>query len=132
MRPRHPATWRVTIAARGSSMPATSMILDALRRPLLHKAKHVTRDAAHLDFLGTFGDAVAPVVTINVFKRLVTRVSQSAVHLHGTVGRLATQSVGPVVAHRDLIGDREVAVLIHAPCRLMHERTQHLALSLQF
>src|SRR5690349_22705766 len=96
---------RSRTVASCASKPAKSMILDALRRPLLHKAKHVSGDAPHLDFLAALGNAVAPVVTIDMFKRLVARVAQAAMHLHGPVRRLAAQAIGPVVAHRDLVGD---------------------------
>src|SRR4029077_4143247 len=103
MRPRHPAMRRSSTAASGSSMPAKSIILDALRRPLLHKTEHVTGDAAHLDFLGTLGNAVAAVVPRDMCERLVARIAHSAVHLHGPVRRLAAQAIGPVVAHRDFV-----------------------------
>src|SRR5262245_60105534 len=131
MRPRHPAMRLPKTAPSWLSMPVNSMAFHALRRALLHEAKHVAGNAAHLNFLGTFGDAIAPVVTIDVFERLVARISQAAMHLHGAVGRLATQPVGPVVAHRNLVRYREIAVSVHAPRGLVYERTQHLTLGLQ-
>src|ERR1043165_6559278 len=76
----------------------------ALGRLLLHEAEQVARDSAHLDLLAAFGDAVAAVVAGDVLERHVPRVAETAVHLHGAVGCLATQPVGPVVTHRHLVG----------------------------
>src|SRR5262249_20075976 len=81
--------------------PATSarLLLDhALWRALLHEAEHVAGDAAHLDLLGALGDPVAAVVAVDVLEGLVTRVAEAAVHLHRAVGRLAAETVRPVVA----------------------------------
>ena len=105
--------------------------VDALRGLLLHEAEHVAGDAAHLDLLGALGDPVAAVVAVDVLERLVPRVAEPAVHLHRPVGRLAAQPVGPVVAHRHLVGLRERAVGVHQPRRLVDQRAQHLALRLQ-
>ncbi len=72
---------------------------DALWGLLIHVAKHVSGNPPHLDFLCAFGDSVAAVVTIDVFKRFVAAVANATVYLHGTIGRFATQTVGPVVTH---------------------------------
>ena len=114
----------------GGHRPA-SVFRDALGRLLVHEAEHVAGDAAHLDLLGAFGDAVAAVVAVDVLERLVPRVAEAAVHLHGPVGGLAAQPVGPVVAHADLVALAERAVRVHRPRRLVDQRAQHLALRLQ-
>src|SRR5262245_18463064 len=120
------------MAASWSSIPAKSIVLHhALWRALFHEAKHIAGDAAHLDLLGAFGDAIAAVVAVNVFERLVARISQSTVHLHGPIGGYGAQSIGPIVAHRDLVRDRELAENVHAPRGLVYQRAQHLALGLQ-
>ena len=51
--------------------------------------------------------------------------------LHGPVRRLAAQPVGPVVAHRDPVRDRERPVGVHLPRGLLHQRPEHLALRLE-
>src|SRR5689334_16558481 len=104
---------------------------DSLGGLLLHESEHVTRDAPHLDFLTALSDPVSPVMTIDVFEGHVPGISESAVHLHGAVGRVATQPVRDVVAHRDLVGDRERTVLVHRPRRLVNQRAEHFALRLQ-
>src|SRR5688500_17130083 len=73
---------------------------SVLARP--HVAEQVACHLAHLDLLRSLGDAVAAVVAVDVLERLVARITQAAVHLHGAVGRLADQPVRPVVAHRHL------------------------------
>ena len=69
--------------------------------------EHEAGDPPHLDLLRALGDAIAAVVAIDVLERGVPGVAQSAVHLHGPVGRLAAEAVRPVVAHRDLVRDGE-------------------------
>src|SRR6267142_1089099 len=68
--------------SRGRHMgcPTPSM----LSRP--HIAEQESRDLALLDFLAAFGDAVAAVMAVDVFERLVTRVTHAAMHLHGAIG----------------------------------------------
>src|SRR3954452_14308049 len=84
---------------------------DALRGLLLHEPEQVAGDAAHLDLLAALRDPVAAMMAVDVLERHVPRVTEPAVHLHGAVGGLAAQPVRPVVAHRDLVGHRERAVL---------------------
>ena len=66
---------------------------------LLYIAEHMATDFAHLDFLRAFGDAVPSMVAIDVLKGLVARVTNAAVCLHGLIGGVANQAVGPVVTH---------------------------------
>src|SRR3977135_1486746 len=75
-----------------------------LARP--HIAEQEACDLALLDFLAAFGDAVAAVMAVDVFERLVARVAHAAMHLHGAVGGLAAQAGRPKIAHRNLIGGR--------------------------
>src|SRR5258707_11936524 len=74
--------------------------------PRPHIAEQESGDLALLDFLAAFGDAVAAVVAVDVFERLVARVAHAAMDLHGAVGGLAAQPVRPKIAHRDLVGER--------------------------
>src|SRR5262245_26201217 len=105
-RPRKPGMRRSSTrpsAASNSPTPRVLFFLDTLRRALLHEAEQVARDAAHLDLLGALGDAIAPVMPVDVLERPVARVAEPPVHLHRAVGRVAAESIRPVVAHRDLV-----------------------------
>jgi hypothetical protein len=44
---------------------------NALRCLLVHESEHVASNAPHLDLLGTFGDAIAAVMPVDVLERLV-------------------------------------------------------------
>src|SRR5207253_624497 len=90
--------------------PGASTLLDALRRLLLHEAEEVAGHSSHLDLLAAFGDPVATVVAVDVLEGHVARVTEAAVNLHGSVGGLAAQPVGPEVAHGDLVRLGEGAV----------------------
>src|SRR6185369_304846 len=57
--------------------------------PLLHDAEQVAGDLADLDLLGALGDAIAPVVAIDVLERIVPRVTDAAVDLDRAVGGVA-------------------------------------------
>src|SRR5216684_4926921 len=74
--------------------------------PRAHIAEQKSRDLALLYFLAAFGDAVTAVMAIDVLERLVARIAHAAMHLHGAVGGLAAQPVRPVIAHRNLVGER--------------------------
>ena len=50
-----------------------------------HIAEQKPRDLPLLDFLAAFGDAVAAVMAVDVFERLVARVAHATVDLHGAV-----------------------------------------------
>ena len=86
--------------------------LAELEQPLRHPAD--------LDLLGALGDPVAAVVSVDVLERLVTAVSEAAEDLHGPVGGVADQPVGPVVGHRHLVGDLHVVVAVQMPGRVVH------------
>ena len=107
------------------------LLRNALGGALAHEAEHVSGDPPHLDLFRPLGDPVAPVVAIDMLERLVAGIAEPAMHLHRPVGRLAAQPVRPVVAHRNLVRDRERAHRIHLPRRLVDQRAQHLALRLQ-
>src|SRR5207245_2858714 len=74
--------------------------------PCPHIAEQESGDLAFLDFLAAFGDAVAAVMAVDVFERLVARITHAAMHLHGAVRRLAAQPVRPEIAHRDFVRER--------------------------
>src|SRR5271166_6739970 len=85
----------------------------------------------NLDFLGALGDPVAAVMAIDVFERLVAAVAETAEDLHGAVGRVAHQPVGPVVRPRHFVGDLHVVVAVQVPGRVIDQQTDHLGLGLQ-
>src|SRR6266550_4397589 len=62
---------------------------DALEGVGLDEAEQVAGHPPHLDLLGALGDAVAPVVPVDVLERPVPRVAQAAVYLHGAVRGVA-------------------------------------------
>src|SRR5689334_24277277 len=141
-----PAEVRMPSLASGTCGPTHSTILpaaafiiaasaglggDALEGVGLDEAEQVAGHPPHLDLLGALGDAVAPVVPVDVLERLVPRVAQPAVHLHGAVRGVAAQPVGHVVAHGDLVRLGERPGGVHAPGRLVDQRAQHLRLGLQ-
>src|SRR5207248_873681 len=86
-------SWRIRQAARPSCWTELPLFARAA------VAEHLLRDAAHLDLLGAFGDAVAAVVAVDVLERHVARVADAAVHLHGAVCGVADEAVGAIVAH---------------------------------
>src|SRR5689334_11080649 len=141
-----PAEVRMPSLASGTCGPTHSTILpaaafiieasaglggDTLEGVGLNEAEQVAGHPPHLDLLGALGDAVAHVVPVDVLERLVPRVAQPAVHLHGAVRGVAAQPVGHVVAHGDLVRLGERPVGVHAPGRLVDQRAQHLGLGLQ-
>src|SRR6185369_4828326 len=115
--PSHiPAEVKMPSLASGTCGPTHSTILpptpftidslsvgDTLESVGLDEAEQVAGHPPHLDLLGALGDAVTPVVPVDVLERLVPRVAQPAVHLHGAVRGVAAQPVGHVVAHGDLV-----------------------------
>src|SRR5216684_2614787 len=102
------------------SAPRPSML------PRPHIAEQKSRHFPLLDFLAAFGDAVAAMVAVDVFERLVTRVTHAAMHLHGAIGGLAAQPVRPKIAHRDLVGERVLDLrlreFVHFPCGLADQQ----------
>src|SRR5450755_4851569 len=74
--------------------------------PRSHIPKQKPRHFPLLDFLAALGDAVAAVVAVDMFERLVARVAHAAMHLHGAVGGLAAQTIRPEIAHRNLVRER--------------------------
>ena len=64
-----------------------------------HETKQVACDLAHLDLFAAFRDAITAMVTINVLKRFVAGIPDPTMHLHRTIGCVATKSVRPVIAH---------------------------------
>jgi len=54
--------------------------------PFPHIAEQESRTFPLLDLLVPSGDAIAAVMPIDVFERLVARVAHPAMHLHGAIG----------------------------------------------
>src|SRR5713226_7017172 len=84
------------------------------RRGLLHppEAEQRAGDAADLDLLRAFGDAIAPVVAVDVLERRVARIADAAMDLDGAIGRLADQAVGTVVGHSHPLAHLHVVLAI--------------------
>ena len=69
------------------------------------ETKEMLADFPHLNFFSTFGDSVAAVVSIDVLKRHMSAVPDSTARLHCSIGRIAYQTVGAVIAHRHEVGE---------------------------
>src|SRR5258706_8857196 len=76
----------------------TRQPLSSAARTLAAEVEQVLRDAPNLHFLGTLGDAIAAVVTVDVLERQRAAVTDAAMHLHCPVSRLAAQPDGAEVA----------------------------------
>src|SRR5205823_13000439 len=115
---------------------APPTIPKTLMLPRPHIAEQESRHFPLLDFLAAFGDAVAAVVAVDVFERLVARIAHAAMDLHRAVGRLAAQAVGPKITHRYPVGERVLDLrlreLVHLPCGLADQQPPHLRLPRQF
>jgi hypothetical protein len=70
---------------------------------------------------GSSDEGYAPVVTVDVLEGLVPCVPDAAVYLDRCVRGLAHQPICPVVAHRDLVADVHVVMLVHQPRGLVDE-----------
>src|SRR5215475_11351935 len=99
-----------------------------LRAP---EAEQGAGDAADLDLLGALGDAITPVVTVDVLERHVPRVADAAMNLDGAVGGLAHQPVGAVVRHRHPFADLHVMLAVEVPGGLAHQPARHLGFGVQ-
>ncbi len=64
------------------------------------EAKEMLSYFAHLNFFGTFGDAVAAVMAIDVLKGHMSAVANSATGLHRPISGVTYQTVRAVIAHR--------------------------------
>src|SRR5712675_1991681 len=111
----------LNLAAKSSGVCGMrSIFLHALGGALLHKAKHVTGDPSYLYFLRSLGDAIAAMVTIDVFEGFVSRIAKTAVHLHRAIRCVTTQPVRDVIAHRHFVRYRKRAVFVHHPRGLVN------------
>src|SRR3546814_6050226 len=68
--------------------------------------EQIGRDLPHLDLFGALGDAIPPVVPINMLERLVARIADAAMDLHRAIGGFADEAVRPIIAHADLVRQR--------------------------
>jgi hypothetical protein len=100
-----------------------------------HKPEQMPRHLAHLNLFGTFGDAVAAVVAVNMFKWPVARIAHAAVDLHREIGCVAAQAIRFVIAHADLVrqanGDFGFGHHVHLRRRLVDQQPEHFSLGLQ-
>src|SRR3546814_17445480 len=63
--------------------------LRPLPRPQI--PEQIGRDLPHLDLFGALGDAIPPVVPINMLERLVARIADAAMDLHRAIGGFADE-----------------------------------------
>src|SRR5215510_12248310 len=107
-------TWAEIRTGFGTEIRRASGELFPTRQPLISTTLWRSREGplarsdepeqecchlAHLNLFAALRDAVAPMVPVDVFERLVTRVTDPAVHLHRPISGFAAQPVRPVVAH---------------------------------
>ena len=96
------------------------------------EAKQIGGDLAHLDLLAALGYPVPPMVAPNMFEGIVSRVAIPAMDLYSAVCSLGAQSVGPVVAHGNLVADSPLDLVmrhrVHLQGSLANQLAQHLAL----
>src|SRR6516225_4629962 len=90
-------------------------------RSLVTEVEQPLGNPTNLDLLGALGDPVAAVMTIDVLERLVAAVTEAAEDLHGPVGGVADQSVGPVIGHRNLVRHLHVVVAVQMPGGVLHQ-----------
>ena len=70
-------------------------------------------------------------MSIDVLEGHVTAVAHSPAGLHGPIRRITGEPVRPVVAHRHLMGDLQMMLLIEPPSRLTDQLAQHRCLGVQ-
>ena len=91
---------------------------------------------ANLDFFRPFRNAIAPVMAVHMFKWFMARLANAAMHLHGTVSRLADQPIGAIITHGDFIRqikrDFRFRHCVHLRRRFIDQIAYHLAFSVQF
>jgi hypothetical protein len=102
------------------------------------ETKEMLADFAHLNFFGTFGDAVAAVMAVDVLKGHMSAVANSATGLHRPIGGITDQTISSVIAHRHKmrelhkafnIGTITLHRVVHQRCGVTNELTQHGRLS---
>src|SRR3989475_1613556 len=108
-----------------ANIPATTLLSGPA------EAEHHLGDAPHLDLFRPFRNPVTPVVPVDVLEGHMPRVADAAVHLDRLVRRVTDQPVRAVVAHRHLVADLHVVLMVQLPGGLPHELAHHLALGLQ-
>src|SRR6202035_2017150 len=89
------------------------------------------RHPADLNLLRALGNSVPAVMPVDVFERLVAGVSDTAEHLHRTVGGVTHKAIGAVVGHRHLVGYLEAVVAVEMPGGIPDQQAHHLRLGLQ-
>ena len=115
------------------------MTLQFRRHDLLsgsHEPKEIPSNLPHLDFFTTLRDPVSPVMSPYVLKLAMSAVTPSTVNLNRAIGRFGAQSIGPIIAHADLVAelrlDFDMVHTIHICGGLANEQAQHLTLSCKF
>src|SRR5215472_16953853 len=94
--PRFPSRSSTRLAASRGRTGRFSAIVAFLHAA---HAEEMAGDAADLDFLGAFGDAIAAMMAIDVLEGLMARIAKAAMDLDREVRRLAGKPVAPVVRH---------------------------------
>src|SRR2546423_4949144 len=84
-----------TLDVPGPGLYSSGRLGDALGCPLAHEAEQVAGHPPHLDLLGAFGDAVPPVMAVDVLERLVAGGAPAAPGPPGAGGRRAAPAGAP-------------------------------------
>src|SRR5437867_5359091 len=92
-----------------ANIPATTLLSGPA------EAEHHLGDAPHLDLFRPFRNPVTPVVPVDVLEGHMPRVADAAVHLDRLVRRVTDQPVRAVVAHRHLVADLHVVLMVQLP-----------------
>jgi hypothetical protein len=95
-------------------------------------AKQFSGYFPNLYFLSAFGYAIPPVVSVDVFERHTSAISNSSTALHGPISSVAAKSVSPVVAHSYTIGYLHVVcALVHFPSCFPYQGPDHFSFGIQ-
>mgnify|MGYP007102827303 CR=1 FL=1 len=87
------------------------------------ETKEMLADFPHLNFFSTFGDSVAAVMAIDVFKGHMPAVSDSPAGLHRPISSVTDQPIGAVIAHRDQVSELHKAFNVRSIAlhRIVHQ-----------
>ena len=70
---------------------------------LTHKPKEITRHTALLNLIRALGNSIPSVVPINMLKRLIPRVANTAVYLHRRISCLTAELISLIITDRHFI-----------------------------
>lgn len=87
---------------------------------------------SHLNLLTALRDSIPPMVAVDMLKSLLPTVTNTSMNLHSSIRRLTTQSIRPVITHRNSIAELILNLLevhiVHFPRCLANQESQHFRL----